>query len=904
MRTIAAKLLGMMPWSRARAAGNRAQQTLPQPQQPPEGPVLKGQGVKGPGDAPGPVQHAGSEPGWLRVLPAEQLLALVQAEKAIAQIWRQSHQSQVIWERDLLPAIHLYAEFVQLMPASESHHHAHAGGLLSHTIEMLLAALTWRNAHLLPGGSQIEEIDAQRDQWTYVVFFAALLHDIAKPMTDLRIQWRCDGMADPVRWAPAGGSLVQIVGQRKAPEYLVDFAPKSQRDYGAHAKLAQLLLSRIAPESALRFLAYTPQALDALEKYLSGQDKDSLVAKIVRRADQLSTQRALKSGSKARFATAKAIPLIELLMQAMASMLRAGTELPLNRSGAAGWVYDGAIWFVAKRLADSVRDWIKSHEPDEGIPGAAKNDRLFDTWQEYGVLELNPATGQAIWHVTVHGNAADESGNGTEQGGYVHDLAMLRFPLAKLYPDASKYPAPMRGRLEIREKRKADEPGQEEAAAAIQLQIPAAVDTAQEAAADSHLQDTAAVEGGNKTKSAAAKKQPSEAAADPRKNASIIRAPTFNAPKPQAAAAALPKADAAVQPQKTGAAQSKQRKSAAASQPESVPAMSQPESVSASSQPEAGSGFHAGVPTPLKLDYEQIDQSEAAYLLSNDDFLEPFEAAPSFEKNRSKKRAPEKIQRTPAQGAAPLDQAFKAAAAPTHAPPAVPDTPMGRGELPETAAAAAARPPATADKPKPSSAPSIPPRSQSLSAEFRKGIMEIDDEVDFIPAFARRTTASREVTPTAPTEPQPVLLIQQLPRIQNDEDKPPPEPSELAMAFMAWVQESLVSRELKFNETGAAVHFVEQGMALVSPLIFKQYARTAEREPGDEDLPIDELAMKAQREVIKCGWHLPAANRINIVQYEIHSRGAVVGKLACVVLTNPGRWVQPVPPSNPALKMA
>jgi hypothetical protein len=130
-----------------------------------------------------PVIVAGTEPGWLRVLTAPQLLQCVKADKALAEIWRQSRQSEATWQRDLLPAIHRYAEFVQLMPASEAHHHAHAGGLLSHTIEMLLAAMTWRNAHLLPEGSAIEEIDNQRDQWTYVVFFAALLHDIAKPMT-------------------------------------------------------------------------------------------------------------------------------------------------------------------------------------------------------------------------------------------------------------------------------------------------------------------------------------------------------------------------------------------------------------------------------------------------------------------------------------------------------------------------------------------------------------------------------------------------------------------------------------------------------------------------------------------------------------------------------------------------
>ena len=98
---------------------------------------------------------AGSQPEWLRVLNAEQLLTLVQASKALKEIYRQSRQSQILWERDLLPAIHRYAEFVQLMPASEAHHHAHAGGLLMHTIEMVLASMTFRNAHLLPEGSAI-----------------------------------------------------------------------------------------------------------------------------------------------------------------------------------------------------------------------------------------------------------------------------------------------------------------------------------------------------------------------------------------------------------------------------------------------------------------------------------------------------------------------------------------------------------------------------------------------------------------------------------------------------------------------------------------------------------------------------------------------------------------------------
>lgn len=281
----------------------------------------------------------GTERGWLRVLDAEELLRSLRAADALEAMWRQSRLAAVTWQRDLLPAIHRLAEFVQLMPASESHHHAHVGGLLTHTLEMTLAAMTWRNGHFLPAGAAIEQIDAERDEWTYVVFYAALLHDIAKPMTDLRIQWRAARMPEPLRWTPMGGSLMQLAAGRQQAEYRVEFTPRSARDYSAHSRLALTILHQIAPATALAFLARTPHALDTLTHYLSGQDRASLVAKIVMRADQASTAKALQQGSRARFDTATSVPLIELLMGALKAMLKSGTALPLNRSGAV-WTGD------------------------------------------------------------------------------------------------------------------------------------------------------------------------------------------------------------------------------------------------------------------------------------------------------------------------------------------------------------------------------------------------------------------------------------------------------------------------------------------------------------------------------------------------------------------------------------
>ena len=129
------------------------------------------------------------------------------------------------------------------------------------------------------------------------------------------------------------------------------------------------------------------------------------------------------------------------------------------------------------------------------------------------------------------------------------------------------------------------------------------------------------------------------------------------------------------------------------------------------------------------------------------------------------------------------------------------------------------------------------------------------------------------------------------------------EPSATALAFIQWLQQGLASRELKYNESGAPVHFTAEGMALVSPLIFKLFASESASQAEAEI-----QAMQVQREVIKAGWHLmtstKGSGRLNILRYEVMGRGGTaVGKLSAVVLIDPDRWVLPVPPSNPVLRL-
>ncbi len=637
--------------------------------------------------------------GWLRVASSNELIEVCALRATLQRLQRECKLAPHVWQRDIEPAIHAYLDMVQLLPASESHHHANAGGLAVHGVETALGAVSARNGHLLPPGGKAEQIDAQRDHWTYGVVFGALLHDLGKVMTDLRIEALERIGATPGRWYPLAGSLPAT----GAVAYRVGFAPKSERDYSAHRKLPVIVLQRIVPATALAFLGRQPRVLEELTQLLGGEEcATSVLARIVRQADQHSAATNLQTGTRARFPAASAVPLIERMQSALRSMLAEG-ELPLNRDGAAGWVGDGAVFLVAKRCADAVREKILSAKSadEAGVP--SKNDRLFDSWQDYRVIDLNPETGQAIWYMTVTGP------------DYCHEFAMLRFPLKTLFDDPAHYPSPFDGTLAVR----------------------AAHQTPDEATNSSP-------ENESRERPATAKREG--------------RANPVREPKP--AAAPVKKSSTAKAAPQAQAAQSAQPREA---------------------------------PTAA--------------------------AVPAVSPKRAKANAPEEASREPA-------------------------------------------------------AP-------------KKGDFLDEDDCATRSAEADATLAGeRAVTPFV-----------------ADPVGEHGEPHPMAVAFVEWLQRGLASGSMRYNESGAMVHFVEQGMALVSPRIFKAFADEAGEDDGETRTRAAKPGGIVQRHVIKAGWHVVTAGANNIQHYAVIKRnGELAGKLAAVVLKQPERWVNPVPARNPNLR--
>lgn len=360
----------------------------------------------------------------LPVLASGELLVRTGMQGTVRSIGSSLGLSPESERRDVEPLIQQLAEFVQLLPASESHHHAQPGGLLIHLLEVARSALHFREGYRLPLGASPEDQMQHGPRCSYAVLVAALLHDIGKPLADLNIEIVIGATARP--WVPLAGSMNGQGGEW----YRVDFPEPAQRDYGAHARLSIVLLQRLVPSASLAWLAQYPPVIDELAAYLSGDAnaKEGALAKIVGEADRRSVALNLLSGPRTRFATARAVPLIERLMGGLRRLLAEG-ELPMNRAGATGYCDGESLWCVAKTLAEAVRAWLARNERQQpgaaGIP--ADNNRLFDTWQEYGALVPTPEGG-AIWTVEV------------TVGTWKQTFTVLRFPLDRLYPDPGHYP--------------------------------------------------------------------------------------------------------------------------------------------------------------------------------------------------------------------------------------------------------------------------------------------------------------------------------------------------------------------------------------------------------------------------------------------------------------------------------
>ncbi|RMT95929.1 hypothetical protein ALP39_200397 [Pseudomonas marginalis pv. marginalis] len=318
--------------------------------------------------------------GYLPIESSQSLLAPEHRRQLLDRIWQYTALSHPQFSQLYLNPIHRYAELVQQLPASETHHHAYLGGMLDHGLELVACSLKLRQSYLLPTGAAPEDQAAQTDAWSAGIAYGALLHDIGKIAVDLLVE-RQDGRV----WHPWQGSLDQPYRFR----YI------KGRDYHLHGAAAGLLYNQILDRSILDWLSGFPSLWASLLYVLAGQyERAGVLGELVMQADRVSTAQNI-GGNPTKALQAPTHSLQHYLISGLRHLVQ--HELKLNQPGAAGWLTQDALWLVSKTVTDKLRAYLLS-QSIEGIPSS--NLAVFDELQSHGLVESTPE-GKAIWTALV-----------------------------------------------------------------------------------------------------------------------------------------------------------------------------------------------------------------------------------------------------------------------------------------------------------------------------------------------------------------------------------------------------------------------------------------------------------------------------------------------------------------------
>ncbi|OUE53966.1 integrating conjugative element relaxase, PFGI-1 class [Citrobacter freundii] len=352
--------------------------------------------------------------GWQQPESAEILLAKPSRQQLI-QFIRQSTALPVsLFDRFWLTPLHRFAELAQLFPASENHHHSHAGGLLDHSLEAACYTARLRQSYLFPPDAAPEDRAAQSERWTTVIIYAALLHDLGKLITDIVVE-DISGQ----RWFPWHGPLTQPYRFRYLP----------QRDYLRHPAAAALLLTQLIPPQCLDWLAADAAALSTLLHCLNGQYQYAgLAGELVQKADRASVAFNL-GGDPVKAIHRPQTSLPQQIITALRDLLAQEFRLNNPNGGSDGWLTEEALWLVSKNAADAVRGWLLR----QGIDAVPQhNVRLFDEMQAHQLLI--PCEDKAIWHCRIEAS-----------GGWSSELTLLRFSPSLVWETPQQRPALFNG---------------------------------------------------------------------------------------------------------------------------------------------------------------------------------------------------------------------------------------------------------------------------------------------------------------------------------------------------------------------------------------------------------------------------------------------------------------------------
>ncbi|OCG57876.1 MobH family relaxase [Gilliamella sp. Nev3-1] len=359
-------------------------------------------------------ENSSSLEDWYIPKSATELLDTPSRKKLISLIWQRVSIDQQRFNKLYMDVINNYVEIVQLLPASEAHHHSYIGGMIDHGLEVANYALKLRQSYLL--GANAEDIPRQAQAWSAAVVYGALLHDIGKVVVDVHVE-----MNDGNIWYPWKSNL----------DLPYRFNYKKDRDYSLHPSAAALMIKRILPDESITWLSQFPELFKSFLSLCSGRtEKAGVLSEIIQKADMFSVSNNL--GGDPTKILSKPVSLMSKMIVSIRYLIE--SELILNGPKACDGWFDGKdVWVISKSFTDK----MKANLLQNGITDIpTDNAKIFNILKEHGIAIANED--KTIWPCKIE----------SEESGWIAEkLTLIRIPANVAFHNITNAPEPFKGSI-------------------------------------------------------------------------------------------------------------------------------------------------------------------------------------------------------------------------------------------------------------------------------------------------------------------------------------------------------------------------------------------------------------------------------------------------------------------------
>lgn len=310
----------------------------------------------------------------------KELLATPRRQSMVKMLWDTTSLTQPVFNEYLLAPIERYAELVQLLPASESHHHAYAGGMLDHALETACYGLRLRQRHLLPPGAKPEDQSSAGELWSAAIIYGSLMHDVAKVLVDIEIH-----LEDGGEWRVWHGVIPK--------PYRVRY--RTSREYHLHSVVNPLLVQHVLGGKIMDWLMSQPRLFALFMYTIAGHtERGGIIAELIHQADRASVAKAV-GGDPVQALSAPAESIQRKLAEGLRYLVR--EQFKLNQKGGMGWLTDEALWLVSPRAVNE----LKTHLYSQGIKSIPVDlNRLYGELQAHGLIE-EVSEGKSVWKCEI-----------------------------------------------------------------------------------------------------------------------------------------------------------------------------------------------------------------------------------------------------------------------------------------------------------------------------------------------------------------------------------------------------------------------------------------------------------------------------------------------------------------------